>query len=242
MRKFLIFLFCSIALLYSDIDPNSEDGYIDDGYRQFFSGSEALGWGDTWTGGFRFSEEERNTILLYSRNSSLFNIKLRNGWKLENIPLEEQDRIRALDRILVKYIIFEKIMVYRYAHIEVLEKMYAKRIISEIFVDGKFTPKAEEVLKDIRRRQYTDPGFMSTTLIQNAVFSGRPIELQIKVPKYVNGLSIARRGLTFYIREYEVLFLRGRTLFFEGYKISKDRTKITLYAKMKGPLWYVRDN
>lgn len=242
MKKFLVILFCAITFLYPDIDPDPEDDYIDDGYLQFFSGEDALRWGNASVSGFLVTPEERDVILNYSLRSDLFNNKLRDGWKLEDIPPVEQAGIKALDKILMKFILFEKIFVYRYAKIEVLEKIYGKETVEKIFIGGKFTPQAEEVLKDIRKRQYTDPGFMSTTLIQNAVFSGRPIELQIRVPKYVNGLSIARKGFTFFVPEYEILFLRGRSLSFKGYKISKDRSRLILYAKMKGPLWYVRDS
>lgn len=105
----------------------------------------------------------------------------------------------------------------------------------------KFNSKVRDLLKDIKKRKYIDPGFMSTTMLKDAVFGGRPIELRIKIPLYTTGLFIARGNFTFFIKEYEILFPRGRTLFFEGYDLSKDGSRLTLHAKMKGPWWYINE-
>lgn len=250
MKAILMILVFVANLLYC----NDDDGYIDDGYREFKNGDEALEWGNTWMRGSIFTKEEKEIILEYSKHSWIFNDKLRAGWKFKDIPLEEQEKIKKLERALSKFPIFEKILVYRYASLSVLEQMYGRENVAKMYVggkpspiekihkDGKFTEEAKKILKDIKKKIYIDRGFMSTTLIKNAVFGGRPIELVIKVPKYTTGLFIARKGFTLFIPEYEVLFQIGRTLYFEGFELSSDMKRLTLYAKMKGPWWYVVDD
>lgn len=235
-------VFFSFLLLYSFLLSNAFDykDWVDDGYREFKTGQEALYWGNTWTQGSLFSKEEQDIVYAYSTGSSIFNSKLRAGAKLESLPLDEQSKIKLLDQALNKFIIFEKIIVYRYANVSVLANLYDNKIFyGDIYSNTKFKDGAEKYLEDIKHRSYTDPGFMSTTLIRSSVFTYRPVELVIKIPKYSDGLFIARSGFSHFIQEYEILFPRNRTLYFEGFSISSDRKKITLYAKMQGPLWIV---
>lgn len=245
----LVFLLLTNALYCGD------DDYIDEGYREFLSGDEALEWGNRWLRGSIFSKEEKEVILEYSKHSWRFNEGLRSGKKLEELSEEEQELIKRLDKAVGKFPIFERIIIYRYAKIEVLESMYGRGALRGTYEEYeeadslgmkhkkiKFNEKIKDLLKDIKKRKYIDPGFMSTTMLREAVFSGRPIELKIKVPLYTTGLFIARGGFTLFIPEYEILFPRNRTLFFEGYDLSEDGSRLTLYAKMKGPWWYVKDD
>lgn len=245
----LVFLLLTNALYCGD------DDYIDEGYREFLSGEEALEWGNRWLRGSIFTKEEQDVILQYSKTSWTFNKKLREGVKLESLSKEEQELIKKLDKAVGKFPIFEKIIVYRYAKIDVLGSMYGQGALISTYTEEietdtlgiehkriRFNEKIKDLLKDIKKQKYIDPGFMSTTMLREAVFSGRPIELKIKVPLYTTGLFIAREGFTLFIPEYEILFPRNRTLFFEGYDLSEDGKRLTLYAKMKGPWWYVKDD
>lgn len=244
-----------VFLLLTNVLYCGDDDYVDEGYREFSNEKEALEWGNSWLRGSIFSNDEKEVILQYSKTSWTFNEKLRKGKKLEELPEEEQKLIKRLDKAVGKFPLFEKMYLYRYVGIYVLESMYGQGALSGTYTEEietdtlgmehkriRFNEKIKDLLKDIRRRRYVDPGFMSTTMVRNAVFSGRPIELKIKVPLYTTGLFIARDGYTLFIPECEILFPRGRTLFFEGYELSDDGKRLTLYAKMKGPWWYVKDD
>lgn len=233
-----------------------DDDYIDEGYREFLTEEEALQWGNRWLRGSIFTKEEKDVILQYSKTSWTFNEKLREGEKFEKLPKEEQALIKRLDRAVSKFPLFEDLYLYRYTGTYVLESMYGRGALVGTYTEETETDtlglehkkikfnkkKIKDLLKDIKKRRYIDPGFMSTTMVRNAVFSGRPIELKIKIPKYTTGLFMARSGFTLFIPECEILFPRGRTLFFEGYDLSEDGKRLTLYAKMKGPWWYVKDD
>lgn len=245
----LVFLLLTNALYCGD------DDYIDEGYREFLTEKEALEWGNRWLRGSIFTKEEKNVILQYSKTSWTFNEKLREGKKLGELSEEEQELIKRLDKAVGKFPLFEELYLYRYTGIYVLESMYGQGALRGTHDEYeetdslgikhkkiKFNEKIKNLLKDIKKRRYIDPGFMSTTMVRNAVFSGRPIELKIKIPKYTTGLFMARDGYTLFIPECEILFPRGRTLFFEGYDLSEDGSRLTLYAKMKGPWWYVKDD
>lgn len=122
MKAILMILVFVANLLYC----NDDDGYIDDGYREFLNGDEALEWGNRWLRGSIFSKEEQDVILQYSKTSWTFNKKLRKGEKFENLTKEEQELIKKLDKAVGKFPIFEKIIVYRYTGVYVLESMYGR--------------------------------------------------------------------------------------------------------------------
>lgn len=244
-----------VFLLLTNILYCGDDDYIDDGYREFLTEDEALQWGNRWLRGSIFSKEEKDVILQYSKTSWTFNEELRAGKKLEELSEKEQELIKRLDRAVGKFPLFEKLYLYRYVGIYVLESIYGREALRGTYTEYeetdslgikhkkiKFNEKIKSLLRDIKKRRYIDPGFMSTTMVRDAVFSGRPIELKIKIPKYTTGLFMARDGYTFFIKECEILFPRNRTLFFEGYELSDDGSRLTLYAKMKGPWWYVKDD
>lgn len=249
MKAILMILVFVANLLYC----NDDDRYIDDGYREFLTREEALEWGNRWLRGSIFTKEEQDVIYDYSKHSWLYNARLRGGEKFEDLPKEDQERIKKLDKAVNKFPLFEALIVFRYVDLSVLEQMYGKETVKEIFLGGdasflektykggRFTDKAKEVLRDINKRTYVDPGFMSTTMVRNSVFSERPIELRIKIKKYTTGLFIAREGYTYFIPECEILFGRGRKLYFEGFELSSDMKKLTLHAKMKGPWWYINE-
>lgn len=244
-----------VFLLITNVLYCVDDDYIDEGYREFLTEKEALEWGNRWLRGSIFTKEEQVVILQYSKTSWTFNEKLREGRKLEELSEKEQGLIKRLDRAVGKFPLFEQLILYRYVGLYVLESVYGREALKGTYTEYeeidslgmkhkkiKFNEKIKSLLRDIRKRRYVDPGFMSTTMVRNAVFSGRPIELKIKIPKYTTGLFIAREGYTLFIPECEILFPRGRTLFFEGYDLSEDGKRLTLYAKMKGPWWYVKDD
>lgn len=242
----ILFIFCLFFSFVGNVIASDLTGYkdwYDEDYRTFSDGNDALQWGNKLYQGSKFTAEEQQIIYQYSTGSTIFNSKLRSGTPFDELPKDEQMKINLLDSALKKFIVFEKVRVYRYENINLLERIgYSKEILyKDIYSNTKFTPQAEEYLKDITQRTYTDKGFMSTTLVKNALFHYRPIELVIKVPKYSDATFIARSGFTGFIHEYELLFPRNRTLHFEGFTISPDRKKLTLYAKMSGPLWIVND-
>ncbi|WP_170126735.1 ADP-ribosyltransferase [Helicobacter brantae] len=244
-----------VFLLLTNVLYCGGDDYVDEGYREFLTEKEALEWGNSWLRGSIFSDDEKEVILKYSKTSWTFNEKLRGGEKFENLPQEEQELIKRLDKAVGKFPLFEKLYLFRYVNLDVLASMYGWGALGGTYEEYeesdslgikhkkiKFNKKIKDLLKDIKKRRYIDPGFMSTTMVKDAVFGGRPIELKIKIPVYTTGLFIARDGYTFFIKECEILFPRNRTLFFEGYSLSEDGSRLTLYAKMKGPWWYVKDD
>lgn len=244
-----------VFLLLTNVLYCGDDDYIDEGYREFTNGDEALEWGNRWLRGSIFSDDERDVIYEYSKRSWRFNQGLRSGKKLGELPEEEQKLIKRLDKAVGKFPLFEKLYLYRHVGIDVLESMYGRKALEGTYTEEeevdslgvkhtkiRFTSKIRSLLKDIKKRRYIDPGFMSTTMVKDSVFSGRPIVLKIKIPQYTTGLFIAMGRFTYFIKEYEILFPRNRTLFFEGYDLSEDRSRLTLYAKMKGPWWYVKDD
>ncbi|HHD1563991.1 TPA: ADP-ribosyltransferase [Enterococcus faecalis] len=81
---------------------------------------------------------------------------------------------------------------------------------------------------------YQEPGFLSTTLVKNSVFTHRPIELRIKVRRLKNVTYIGYLGMSCYSKELELIFPREEQLRIDSVSFSTNN-KIHVEAQLLGP-------
>lgn len=223
-------LFVVLLFVSSLLADNLQD------YKQFHKGDAAINWWITLYGVNILPPEDQSAVSLYTSGAmSSINSKLRAPQNLSTFSEEDKKKVSNLDTALRKTIIFENLLVFRYETIAILGRLFERDFVEEIYKDRQFTSKAKDLLEKIVGKIYKDYGFMSTTVIRNAVFTYRPIELVIKVPRLSDALFVALPGYTIFLSEYEVLFPRNRMIQFERFEISEDKKKLTLYAKMLGP-------
>ncbi|MGM0145314.1 C3 family ADP-ribosyltransferase [Enterococcus sp. AZ153] len=234
-------LFC-IMFLFFMLVPNSTV-LANESFKEFTNAQEATTWGINHSGNYLFSDEQRQMFKDYTYNSRPFNSNLRKGIPFSDLSIEEQKRISILDEAVVYPLITENIIVYRYANIDFFERLgYSLQEIEENICNNYFQtvlPTAADYLKNtgIVGKIYQDPGFLSTTLVRNSVFTHRPIELRIKVRKWKNATFLGYYGMSFYPQELELLFPRDEKLRVENISLSSNN-KIVIETQMLGPYFF----
>ncbi|MBO1101406.1 ADP-ribosyltransferase [Enterococcus hirae] len=237
IRENRILLFITFVFLL--ILPNSTV-LANDNFKEFTNAQEARSWGINHSGNYLFSDEQRQTFRDYTYNSRPFNSNLRKGIPFVNLSLEEQKRISILDEAVAYPLITENIIVYRYANTDFFERLgYSVQEIKENICNNysqTVLPTALDYLKntEIVGKIYQDPGFLSTTLVKNSVFTHRPIELRIKVRKWKNATFLGYSGMSFYPQELELLFPRDEKLRVENISLSSNN-KMIIETQMLGP-------
>lgn len=238
--KSILFLF----IIFFTWLPNY-NAYANDFYKEFTNAQEAIEWGKRQSGNYLFSAEQRQLFKEYSYNSRPFNSNLRKGIPFSELSVEEQKRILTLDKAVVYPLVTENIIVYRYANIDFLERIgYSKKEIEENIVGNYFQtvlPTAIEYIQNTGAvgKIYQEPGFLSTTLVKNSVFTHRPIELRIKVRRLKNATYIGYPGMSYYPQELELLFPREEQLRIDSVSFSPNN-KIHVEAQLLGP-YFLRD-
>lgn len=231
-----------IMFVFFMIIPNSTV-LANEIFKEFTNAQEATTWGINHSGNYLFSDEQRQTFKDYTHNSHSFNSNLRKGIPFSNLSIEEQKRISILDKAVAYPLITENIIVYRYANIDFFVRLgYSLQEIEENICNNYFqtvVSTAADYLKNtgIVGRIYQDPGFLSTTLVRNSVFTHRPIELRIKVRKWKNATFLGYHGMSFYPKELELLFPRDEKLRVENISLSSNN-KIMIETQMLGPDFY----
>lgn len=234
-------LFC-IMFLFFMLVPNSTV-LANESFKEFTNAQEATTWGINHSGNYLFSDEQRQMFKDYTYNSRPFNSNLRKGIPFSDLSIEEQKRISILDEAVVYPLITENIIVYRYANIDFFERLgYSLQEIEENICNNYFQtvlPTAADYLKNtgIVGKIYQDPGFLSTTLVRNSVFTHRPIELRIKVRKWKNATFLGYYGMSFYPQELELLFPRDEKLRVENISLSSNN-KIVIETQILGPYFF----
>ncbi|WP_394951628.1 ADP-ribosyltransferase [uncultured Helicobacter sp.] len=206
-------------------------------YKEFNSGDEAIKWWSRLYAGLILSKEEKDIIYDYTfGNFFMINDKLREGVSLDSLSSEQQEKVRKLDEALSKTIIFENLKTYRYERLGFITRLIDSKFFFEhVYKNGKFIEgAAERYLATLMGKHYKDYGFMSTTLIRNAVFQDRVVELIIKVPRLNDAMFVSMPELAAFPTQYELLFPRNRILKIESVEISKDRRRVSFVCKMQG--------
>lgn len=251
MKKILfitVFIIQLCVATNTDISSSSSDipslGFDGDEYRVFNTGQDAIDWWSRLYAGLALSKEEKEIIYDYTfGNFFMINDTLRSGEPLESLTQEQKQKVKRLDEALSKTIIFENLQTYRYEKLGFITRLInAKFFFEHVYKNGKFIEgAAERYLSTLIDKKYQDYGFMSTTLVRNAVFQQRVVELIIKVPKFSDAMFVSMPELAAFNTQYELLFPRDRILTIESFSISEDRRKVSFVVKMHPPCYANRD-
>lgn len=241
MRQILSkIIFCSLLFHVSLANDISSLGFDGDTYREFKSGDEAIAWWSRLYNGLILSKEEKDIIYDYTFGHFFaINDKLRAGNPLSLLNEKQKDMVKKLDNALSKTIIFENLKTYRYERLGFITRLLDSKFFFEhVYKNGKFVEKAGEVyLATILGKNYKDYGFLSTTLVRNAVFQDRPVELIIKVPKFSDAMFVSLKELAHFPSQYELLFPRNKIMKIESFSISEDRRKVSFVVSMYPPCY-----
>lgn len=244
---FLIFLLSLVVYAADSMSNNSSDannipslGFDNNEYREFESGQDAITWWSRLYAGLILSKEEKDIVYDYTfGNFFMINDKLRAGEPLDSLTQEQKEKVTLLDKTLSKTIIFENIKTYRYEKLGFITRLIDSKFFFEnVYKNGKFIDgAAERYLSTLVDKKYQDYGFMSTTLLRNAVFQDRAVELIIKVPKFSDAMFVSMPELAAFNTQYELLFPRNRILTIESFGISQDRRRVSFVVKMHPPCY-----
>lgn len=207
-----------------------------DSSREFTDLSEATQWGEKLINEAKYSTNEKMSIYNYTKNSSVLNTPLReNKGNIDNLTPDLQEKIRMLDRTISKTTTPEQIKVHRLLNLDFLTSIngFSKDDLDNLYKtdNGKYNKelvnKLNNVMNSAKFREY---GYSSTQLVKGAALAGRPIELNLELPKGSKAAYINSRDLTAYYGQQEVLLPRNLEYTVNKVYLSPDEKRIIIDA------------
>ncbi|PEA06362.1 ADP-ribosyltransferase [Bacillus cereus] len=185
-------------------------------YERFTDIHTARQWGDTvhlkWKQ--ELAREEMKAIIEYTKNANPINSYLRENDGNLGVDFTKDQKIKQIDKALVKTNISHHMVVYRGTDGIVFGEGYQQSLMDGYRVNPEIAAEIREKYTGVL---LTERGYLSTSLVTETQFMARPVLIELKVPSGTSAAYID--PISYYPGQYELLFARNTQYYIEDIKI-----------------------